>query len=759
MDTKKKYKRGFGLFRNFGWKKNLLAMLAGFLICSALYYIPEKLNVSGLLAHFDFSIAVMPLVIFAFSGWGAIGVFASCVFSTVTVIVEFWNYAPWDLFWACFGNDITTLIYSILPSVLWYSIPLKNEKYVHYPRLDTAAHAVKYYLVMVVSVAAYVAMMGIMYAVQGIGMGVLGWAVIFTQYLDVVLIVGMLLLVALSVARNRTITINERMVLAFLLVGVLASALCGYLVYRTMLYLEPDMFEKIERLYGAVTNWTEEDGQIMEQMDRFWNWFYVIMAIMLNVLLIVEMFFMRGIEKKVTKPILHLADVLEEYTFNADKEEASGIVAEKCAPYVNGYGEVSSLTDTCVEMVSEINDYTKNLQQVTAEKERIGTELDVASNIQNDMLPRIFPPFPERSEMTLFASMTPAKEVGGDFYDFYLIDRDHLALTIADVSGKGVPAALFMVISKTLLNNHAQSSLSPKEILTFVNNRLCMSNESLMFCTVWLGILDLRDGHLTAANAGHEYPMIRRAGGEFERLQDKHDPPLGLKDGLRYHEYELTLAPGDCLFEYTDGVTEATDASLELFGDDRLKEALNAVPADGPAEQIARVHEAIDTFVKEAPQFDDITMLCVEYHGSDGSAETVKAEVTIPADVNSLPQMTQFVEEQLEGISCPPDIIFSMELAAEEIFANIANYAYDGKEGDMTLTFTYEEKEKKAGFIFTDSGIPFDPTLRPDPDITLGADERQIGGLGIHIVKKTMDEVRYEYSGGKNVLTIGKIVK
>ncbi len=408
-------------------------------------------------------------------------------------------------------------------------------------------------------------------------------------------------------------------------------------------------------------------------------------------------------------------------------------------------------------MVGEIDTYTKNLQVVTAEKERIGAELDIASKIQSDMLSGIFPPFPDRTEIDLYASMTPAKEVGGDFYDFYFVDRDHLALTIADVSGKGVPAALFMVISKTLLKNHALAGSSPKEVLTYVNHQLCQNNTSMMFCTVWFGILNVADGSLVAANAGHEYPAILNSDGQFELFKDKHDPPLGLRDGLRYREYEMKLSPGEALFEYTDGVTEATDASLELFGEERLTQSLNEKKDTSPEVLIRRLYDSINGFVEEAPQFDDITMLCVKYLGRGQTSEDIHTEkLCVPAREECLDEVMRFAQGQLERAGCPQDDLFTITLSVEEIFVNIAHYVYDGKEGDAEITFTYNEKDRMVEMIFSDSGIPFDPTIRPAPDLTSDPGERPVGGLGIHIVKKTMDEVKYDYLSGKNFLTIRK---
>ena len=249
------------------------------------------------------------------------------------------------------------------------------------------------------------------------------------------------------------------------------------------------------------------------------------------------------------------------------------------------------------------------------ENSRIESELTTASSIQANMLPSIFPPFPGREEFDIFASMNPAKEVGGDFYDFFLIDDDHLCLVMADVSGKGVPAALFMMASKIILANNAMMGKSPAQILTDTNASICPNNREEMFVTVWLGILEISTGKLVAANAGHEYPVIKYGNGNFELLKDKHGFVIGSMDGARYKDYELTLTPGSKIFLYTDGVPEATDAQTELFGVNRMLAALNQDPAVSPEQVLKNVRSSVDAFVKEAEQFDDLTMLCLEYKG------------------------------------------------------------------------------------------------------------------------------------------------
>ena len=294
--------------------------------------------------------------------------------------------------------------------------------------------------------------------------------------------------------------------------------------------------------------------------------------------------------------------------------ESNNEISDKLAT-IKTRDEIQKLSESLLKMEIDINDYIANITRITAEKERISAELNVATQIQADMLPRIFPPFPERGEFDLYATMTPAKEVGGDFYDFFLVDDDHLAMVMADVSGKGVPAALFMVIAKTLIKNRTQMGGSPAEILADVNEQLCEGNEAGLFVTVWLGILQISTGKGLAANAGHEHPAVRRGNGKFELVKYRHSPALATMEGMVFRQHEFELHPGDALYVYTDGVTEATNSVPELFGEERTTEALNRQPNAVPRAILENVKQAIDEFVGDAVQFDDITMLCLSYFG------------------------------------------------------------------------------------------------------------------------------------------------
>ena len=312
----------------------------------------------------------------------------------------------------------------------------------------------------------------------------------------------------------------------------------------------------------------------------------------------------------------HVVRPVESITRRVNALSGSDVLFEMEDAYRTG-DEIEVLAEAFATLSKRTVDYIAEITTITAEKERIGTELALATRIQADMLPNIYPAFPERPEFDIFASMDPAKEVGGDFYDFFLIDDSHLGVVMADVSGKGVPAALFMMISKILVQNYAMTGHSPAEVLEAANNQICANNREGMFVTVWFGILNLKTGEITAANAGHEFPAVMHADGKFELVKDKHSFVIGGMEGVTYKEYTLTLTPGSKLFLYTDGVPEATNAENELFGTDRMLAALNGDTAAAPEELLKNVRRAVDGFVKDAEQFDDLTMLCLEYKGRE----------------------------------------------------------------------------------------------------------------------------------------------
>ena len=350
--------------------------------------------------------------------------------------------------------------------------------------------------------------------------------------------------------------------------------------------------------------------------------------------------------------------------------------------------------------------------------------------------------------------MIAAKEVGGDFYDFYKLNDNTLAFLAADVSGKGIPAAMFMMTAKTIIKDLAERGLPVNEVFTKANEKLCENNESGMFVTAWMGILDLETGALQFANAGHNPPLLKRADGSFEYLKTRAGFVLAGMEGIRYRVGELTLSPGDRLFLYTDGVPEATDSDNKLYGEDRLLSFMNENSNVSATSLLPALKANIDEFVGEAPQFDDITMLMLDYKTHSDVDDTTAR--TFEAKTEALSDVLGFVEEILEKHECPMKMQTAICEAIEEVFVNVARYAYKGGEGDVKFAIGFEDSSRTITFRMSDKGVPFDPLKKPDPDITLSAEEREIGGLGIFITKKTMDKVEYAYENGENVLTMIK---
>ena len=360
---------------------------------------------------------------------------------------------------------------------------------------------------------------------------------------------------------------------------------------------------------AMLTQYEEINGNALktyEQGAKRSAMMIVILTIIIMLLAIIGALFVAG---RVVKP-------LERMTRRINALSGSDQVFAMEEAYRTG-DEIEIMAESFASLSKRTRNYIQQITEITAEKERIGTELALATRIQADMLPNMFPAFPNRPDFDIYATMTPAKEVGGDFYDFFLIDDTHLGLVIADVSGKGVPAALFMMVSKILVQNYVMTGKSPAAVLQVVNSQIYSNNREEMFVTVWLGILDTETGKITAANSGHEYPVLLQTGGQFELIKDKHGFVIGAIDGIRYQEYELQMRPGSKLFLYTDGVPEATNAQNELFGTQRMLNALNASSGTSPETILNHVQEAVDSFVMDAEQFDDLTMLCLEYKGKE----------------------------------------------------------------------------------------------------------------------------------------------
>ena len=406
--------------------------------------------------------------------------------------------------------------------------------------------------------------------------------------------------------------------------------------------------------------------------------------------------------------------------------------------------ELRELADSFATMYREVGAYIAKLETVTAEKERIGAELDVAAKIQSSMLPCIFPPFPDRNEFDIYATMDPAKEVGGDFYDFFMVDADHLAFVVADVSGKGVPAALFMVIGKTLIKDHTGLHDDLGEVFTEVNNILCASNSEEMFITAFEGVLNLKTGELRYVNAGHEIPFLCRKGGVFEPYKVRAGFVLAGMQGIRYRAGSIQLEPGDKVFQYSDGIPEAINSEKAPYGMKRLESVLAKNSEKAPSELLPLVKADVDAFVGDADQFDDITMLCIEFKGNGR-----KAEISLTPDAESVKTVAEFLDTTLEAWEIPMKVVSKLQIVADEIYSNIVRYSQANN-----AKVTAVQNGTVLSLRFEDDGKPYDPTTAAEPDITASAEEREIGGLGIFVVRNMMDSMDYRYKDGHNVLTL-----
>lgn len=396
------------------------------------------------------------------------------------------------------------------------------------------------------------------------------------------------------------------------------------------------------------------------------------------------------------------------------------------------------------------------LMNLTNSQERMENELNIARHIQMAMLPTRFPPFPDYPHLNAYGMVDPAKEVGGDLFDFY-IREDKLFFCIGDVSGKGVPASLVMAVTRSLFRSYTSYLNSPAQTVSQMNDSLTgEGNDQNMFVTLLLGTLDLRTGQLDYCNAGHDAPIL---------MSDEQSPiavtpnlPLGVVAGYAYTEQSILLRPGDALFLYTDGLTEAEDSAHELFGRERMMSALQSLADRKEMRQLVDgMQEAVSQFVGSAAQSDDLTMFAIRYIDSCAAHKHQTGKhysLVMRNDIQQIPTLSEW----LESISLPPNLTMPICLALEEAVSNVMLYAYPETTSGQVLVEA-DKTNNQVVFTITDSGIPFDPTEQQEPDITLSAEERPIGGLGIFLVRKIMDSIRYERKDDKNILTLVKNLK
>lgn len=418
-------------------------------------------------------------------------------------------------------------------------------------------------------------------------------------------------------------------------------------------------------------------------------------------------------------------------------------------PQIHSKDELKQLHDSFEYLQHSLVQYIDKLKLTTAHEERIESELRIAHSIQMGMIPKFFPPFPERDDLALDARLIPAKEVGGDLYDFFIKD-EKLYFIIGDVSGKGIPASLVMAVTCRLFRSVASHLDKPEDIITSLNDSLADGNDSNMFCTAFLGVLDLKSGELEYCNAGHNAPLIIGTDGSVAPIDVVPNLPLGLFGGFKYKGQASQIDKGMKLYLFTDGVNEAENKELVQYGNERLVALLESNSCKQPDEIIEATFADIKKHTDGAEQSDDITVVCIKYN-----TDNMEKSIVLANDISEISRLNEFVEAIGEEFSLAPDVTFNLNLVLEEAVVNIINYAYP-KEEHEKIYLSAHLHNGSIVLVLTDTGKEFDPTMVPDADITLSADERQIGGLGIFLIRQIMNEVKYERIEGKNILTLEK---
>lgn len=446
--------------------------------------------------------------------------------------------------------------------------------------------------------------------------------------------------------------------------------------------------------------------------------------------------------KKIARPITDLTEMTRRI--------AGGDFTQRVV--TRSTNEIGILAASFNEMARRLNESIEELKETTAAKERIESELQIAHEIQMSMVPKTFPPFPDRREFDIYATLIPAREVGGDFYDFFFIDEHRLCFAIGDVSGKGVPASLFMALTKTMFRaTGGRQDASAKSILSQLNGEICRGNDSCMFVTVFCCILDVRTGELEYSNAGHNLPYVL-SNGVVQALPRTGGVALGITESAGFHAGQLLLKPGDRLVLYTDGVTEAMDNRDQLFSEARLETTLRGMKGLSSKEVVEKVVEEVQRFTVGAAQSDDITLLTLGYTGLDETHQR-KLSITLKNNPAEIQRLAQIVTDFAQGHDFASELVFRVILALEEIITNVISYGYDDElEHEISVTLYWEDPYVKLEV--EDDGRPFNPLEAPRPDTGKPLAERQVGGLGIHLVREMMDELEYRRENDKNLLVL-----
>ena len=470
----------------------------------------------------------------------------------------------------------------------------------------------------------------------------------------------------------------------------------------------------------------------------------IIVALMV-VGLIILYYVCRFTIRRITRPLQLFADSADEIARGHFQNEL---------PVIHSNDEMHQLRNSFQQMQTSLVRQIEETKTINEAKGRMESELQIARNIQMSMLPKIFPPYPDRDDIDIYACLTPAKEVGGDLYDFFIRD-EKLYLCMGDVSGKGIPASLVMAVTRSLFRTVSAHESNPAKIVGHINDNIAEDNESGMFVTFWVGVLDLPTGRLRYCNAGHCAPVLIGSG--MGELPVHPNIPLGIMQSFKFEAQEATICYGTTIFLYTDGLTEATNSSCELFNDQRMLATAQQIydsKDNNPLHVVETMEQAVKEFVGGAEQSDDLTMMAVQYRKEQEHIR-MQHSITLKNDIEQVPQLADFVDMVCEELDFDPSLAIQMNLAIEEAVVNVMSYAYPvGVVGNVNIEA--QANEERLKFTITDNGIPFDPTAKAEVDTTLSAEDRPIGGLGIHLVRQLMDSINYERIDGKNILTLRK---
>lgn len=622
----------------------------------------------------------------------------------------------------CLFGVVVQFLYGIFPRLIWRK--LHGSKIFH---LNNMQNILKYIVIICLDSFFVALALGILTQVF-LFSRLISASTVFIFFNNVVfcLILGIPLYVVLDLLitkdKRKVFSLNVRFVLMFFMLSAISAILLGSMYY-----------------------W--QGAHYMKDFMQLWNRVYIFVVMDFFVLCGISLIFLWFLERNITIPIEHLSDMAKSYGNVPSTEHLdSKKYIEKCKQLSSLSGEPGNLAFAFGKLLQDIEQYVTEVKHVTKEKEKIKAELDLASKVQMDMLPEAQEIFSKQEQVMLSAKMTAAKGVGGDFYDFFLIDDDHLAFMVSDVSGKGIPAALFMVMAKILLMSHTKKTDNPAQAFADTNNSLCDNNKDEMFVTSWMGVLTLSSGELTYVNAGHNPPLLKRKDKDYEYLTEHSGFVLaGMKD-LSYQPYTIRLEPGEQLFIYSDGVTEAHNLEGGLYGEQRLQECLNRKD-ESPKKQIEIVWNEVKEFQGKAEQFDDITMLSLQYLGDGYEKYTSNSDIELTEDIEA------FVESVLLKYKITEEVRLLFQIVVDEWYSNICRY---GKASVVTVGCRV--LDDKIVIYFEDDGIQFNPLNQEDPDISGDIERRKVGGLGIYMIKQMMDKVSYKYMEQRNRLTLQKIL-